>query len=210
MSSLNSFPCRVCLLVISLIYHHSMERSTFTVTMCPFIFSKLQRSLDNLNASISIRLWAIVASCQVIVALKSGEWTELYRTARENDLSSNISKCPHLPFHHKWRSKAQSQNTIIQKTNSHFINIRSLLLVPRASLVAQLIKNPPATQETWAQSLGWEDPLEKGMAMENSTDCIVHGVAKKQTWLRNSLWYLITNEHHWLNVKELCFSVANS
>ena len=31
-----------------------------------------------------------------------------------------------------------------------------------ASLVAQLVKNPPAMQETWFQSLGWEDPLEKG------------------------------------------------
>ena len=30
-----------------------------------------------------------------------------------------------------------------------------------ASLVAQLVKNPPEMQETWAQSLGWEDPLEK-------------------------------------------------
>ena len=34
----------------------------------------------------------------------------------------------------------------------------------RASLVAQLIKNPPAMQETWVQSLGWEDPLEEEMA----------------------------------------------
>ena len=33
-----------------------------------------------------------------------------------------------------------------------------------ASLVAQLVKNPPAMQETWVQSLGWEDPLEKGKA----------------------------------------------
>ena len=30
------------------------------------------------------------------------------------------------------------------------------------SLVAQLVKNPPAMQETWVGSLGWEDPLEKG------------------------------------------------
>ena len=30
------------------------------------------------------------------------------------------------------------------------------------SFVAQLVKNPPAMQETWVQSLGWEDPLEKG------------------------------------------------
>ena len=34
-----------------------------------------------------------------------------------------------------------------------------------ASLVAQLVKNPSAMQETWVQSLGWEDPLEKGEAM---------------------------------------------
>ena len=33
-----------------------------------------------------------------------------------------------------------------------------------ASLVAQLVKNLPSVQETWVQSLGWEDPLEKGKA----------------------------------------------
>ena len=38
----------------------------------------------------------------------------------------------------------------------------------RASLVAQLVKNPPAMRETWDQSLGWEDPLEKGRATHSS------------------------------------------
>ena len=33
-----------------------------------------------------------------------------------------------------------------------------------ASLVAQLVKNPPAMQETWVQSPGWEGPLKKGIA----------------------------------------------
>ena len=37
-----------------------------------------------------------------------------------------------------------------------------------ASLVAQLVKNLAAMQETWVQSLGWEDPLEKGMATHSS------------------------------------------
>ena len=37
-----------------------------------------------------------------------------------------------------------------------------------ASLVAQLVKNPPAMWETWVQSLGWEDPLEKGKAAHSS------------------------------------------
>ena len=34
----------------------------------------------------------------------------------------------------------------------------------RASLVTQLVNNLPAKWETWVQSLGWEDPLEKGKA----------------------------------------------
>ena len=38
------------------------------------------------------------------------------------------------------------------------------LLYSWASLVAQLVKNLPAVQETWVRSLGWEDPLEKGKA----------------------------------------------
>ena len=62
----------------------------------------------------------------------------------------------------------------------------------RASLIIQLVKNPPAMQKTWVWSLGWEDPLEKGKAthssisgLENSMDCIVHGVAKSWTRLSN-------------------------
>ena len=38
----------------------------------------------------------------------------------------------------------------------------------RASLVVQMVKNLHAMQETWVQSLGWEDPLEKGMAAHSS------------------------------------------
>ena len=34
--------------------------------------------------------------------------------------------------------------------------------------MAQPVKNPPAMQETWVQSLGWEDPLEKEMATHSS------------------------------------------
>ena len=37
-----------------------------------------------------------------------------------------------------------------------------------ASLVAQLVKNPPAMWETWIRSLGWEDPLEKGKVTHSS------------------------------------------
>ena len=37
-----------------------------------------------------------------------------------------------------------------------------------ASLVAQLVKNPPAMWETWVQSLGWEHPLERGKATHST------------------------------------------
>ena len=43
-----------------------------------------------------------------------------------------------------------------------------LQLICRASLVAQLAKNPSAVQENWVPSLGWEDPLEKGKATHSN------------------------------------------
>ena len=63
----------------------------------------------------------------------------------------------------------------------------------RTSLVAQMVKNPPARQETRVRCLGWEDPLEKGMAAHSSIlawripiergalRATAHGVAKSQT-----------------------------
>ena len=66
---------------------------------------------------------------------------------------------------------------------------------PLASLVAQLVKNPPAMQETPVRFLGWEDPLEEGMATHSSILAwrtpidreawwaAIHGVAKSGTRL---------------------------
>ena len=42
------------------------------------------------------------------------------------------------------------------------------MLIIRASLVAQTVKSPPAIQESWVRSLGWEDPLEKETAFHSS------------------------------------------
>jgi len=55
-----------------------------------------------------------------------------------------------------------------------------------ASLVAQMVKNPPAMQQTWVRSLGWEDPLERGTATHSSILAWrVHGVAESDMteWL---------------------------
>ena len=51
-------------------------------------------------------------------------------------------------------------------TNFHFFTFPSL--VYWASLVAQMVKNLPAMWEAWVQSLGWEDPPEKGMNTDSS------------------------------------------
>ena len=61
-----------------------------------------------------------------------------------------------------------------------------------AFLLAQMVKNLPAMQETQVRSLGWEDPLEKGMATHSSIlprefhgqgawQATVHGFTKSQT-----------------------------
>ena len=53
-----------------------------------------------------------------------------------------------------------AHSTLIYNSKTGF-PIR-LQLPDRASLMAQLVKNLPAKLETWVQSLGWEEPLEKG------------------------------------------------
>ena len=50
-------------------------------------------------------------------------------------------------------------------SNSHK---KSMYTYVFASLVAQMVKNPPVMWETWVGSLGWEDPLEKRMATHSS------------------------------------------
>ena len=94
---------------------------------------------------------------------------------------------------------------------TEFIRLKWFIyrLLPPISLVAQLIKNLPAMRETWVQSLGWEDPLEKGKAthssnvawriqsmdLENSDHGVhytVHGVPKSWTWLSDFHFTLLS------------------
>jgi len=59
--------------------------------------------------------------------------------------------------------------------------------------VTQMVKDLPAMRETWVRSLGWDDPLEEGMAVHSSVLAwripmdrgAVHGVAKSWTQLRD-------------------------
>ena len=78
--------------------------------------------------------------------------------------------------------------------------------------MAQTVKKPPAMQETWVQSLGWEDPLEEGMATHSSILAwrtlmdrgawwaIVDGVAKSRT--RLSTAHIRQPDHYGLFQRE--------
>ena len=56
---------------------------------------------------------------------------------------------------------------IIPSTNHNSMITFSAHIHTRASLVAQLVKNPPVMWETWVRSLGCEDPLEKGKTTQS-------------------------------------------
>ena len=78
----------------------------------------------------------------------------------------------------------------------HFVMVDCFMLQNQwASLMAPLVKKPPAMQETWVQSLGWKDLLEEGMETHSSILALripmdkgalwvtLHGVPKSQTRL---------------------------
>ena len=77
------------------------------------------------------------------------------------------------------------------------LSFNSSLIIFSLPLVTQLVRKPPAMQETWVRSLGWEDPPGEGKGyplqysgLENSMDCIVHRVAKSQTQLSDFHFHL--------------------
>ena len=51
-----------------------------------------------------------------------------------------------------------------ERLNCSELTFQMYIHIYGASLVAQMVKNLPAMQESWIRSLGWEDPLEEGMA----------------------------------------------
>ena len=70
----------------------------------------------------------------------------------------------------EWIKKSTEDNTQGTPGVSWFLitfkkmSFSSCCLYTRASLLAQKVKNLPAVRDTWVQSPGWEDPLEKGIA----------------------------------------------
>ena len=86
-----------------------------------------------------------------------------------------------------WLGHKESKRQTCQSAQRHKRGLTAVFSgCMRASLIAQLVKNLPAMQETWVQSLGWEDLLEKGKATYSHLknphgQATVHGVTKSQT-----------------------------
>ena len=106
-------------------------------------------------------------------------------------------KCWHLPspwsFSLLWISSAAFCRWL-EWSSFIFLFKNSLQRLPWASLLAQMMKNLPAMQETWVQSLGWEDFLRREWQptpvflpgefhRQRSLVATVYGIAKSWTWL---------------------------
>ena len=72
-----------------------------------------------------------------------------------------------------------------------------------ASLVVQLVKNPPAMWETWVGSLGWKDPLEKGKATHSSI------LAWRIPWMYSPWGHKESDTTEWLSFLRLFVSLCN-
>ena len=87
-----------------------------------------------------------------------------------------------MPWRRKWQptpvflpGESQGRGSLVgcrlmgsHRVRHNWSDLAAALELYIHSLVAQTVKNLPAMRETWVRSLGWEDPLEKGMATHSS------------------------------------------
>ena len=105
-------------------------------------------------------------------------WEELTVGASSPTLTHTAACTDTAPESHRvgegcWAQRSRTvSSTCWPQENKRLPHAEDRLLYilawPGASLVAQMVKNLPQVQEIWVQSLGWEDPLEKGMATHSS------------------------------------------
>ena len=128
---------------------------------------------------------------------------EIWKTEKGEKLGFVLSKCEQYKHFHIQPSRMHCRASLIAKEStcnagdpssipgsgrSAWEGIGYPLHYSWASLVAQLVKNPPTMRKTWIPGSGSSPGEGKGYplqcsGLENSMDCIVHGVTKSQTQL---------------------------
>ena len=144
---------------------------------------------------------AIQNKPQMVKRLPATPETWVQSLGREDPLEKEVAThSSNLAWKIPWTEEPRrlqsmgSQRVRVAKSQTRLSNFPSLTksrVKNGASLVAWMVKNPPAMQETHVRSLGQEDPLEKGMAVHSQYSClknpmtvvwlaIIHEVTKSQ------------------------------
>ena len=155
-----------------------------SVYIVPSSLPSLSFTIDLLSSIQSLsHVWLFatpwIAACQASLSI-TNSWSSLKLTSMKSVMPS---------------SNAGDPGSIPGSGRSSGEGIGYPLQYSWASLVAQIVKNLPAMQGTWVQSLGWADLLEEGMATCSSIfawriprdrgawQATVHGITKSWTWL---------------------------
>ena len=114
--------------------------------------------------SVNERHWVWIGTHQSSLK-KSEQYLAMLITGRSQDILQDailLLGFPGVSVGKESSCNADDPNSIPGSGRSPGEEIGYPLQYSWASLVAQLVKNPPAMRETWVQSLGWKEPLEKG------------------------------------------------
>ena len=159
--------------------------SFWTLSFCFFI--KKHFFLTWIIFKVFIEFLAMCLLLSILIFWPQGMW-DLICPSRD----PSHAPCSGRPNLNHWTTREVPERFFKKSTKNIF----------GASLVSQLLENPPEMQETWVQSLGWGDSPGEGRGyplqysgLENSMDCIVHGVTKSQTRLNDFHFH----KHLWAN-----------
>ena len=138
--------------LLSLLQYHSSKASILQHSAFLFYGTTLT-SIHDTGKTIVLAIWTFVGKVMFLLF---------------NMLSRLVMGFPNSSIGKESACNAGDPGLIPGSGKSAGEGIGYLLQFSWISLVAQLIKNPPAMQETWVQSLGWDDPLEKGKATHSN------------------------------------------
>ena len=179
---------------------YCLKPKSFRVVCCKAIYYR-----NNVCLTVIRVLWFSGAKCFLLKTLVySGEFISLHRMSIFTYHFRGT-----LESHKGFPGSSAGKESICNAGDSSLIpgmgrssgeRIGYPLQYSWVSLVAQLVENLPSVWETWVWLLGWGRSPGEGTGyplqysgLENSMDCIVHGVTKSQTLLSNIHFYLASH-----------------